>query len=407
MKIGMLVNNLNVSGGYQKLVVRLSEQLVNNGHEVIIYTLSINDQVCYPEIIKNLRVISIPFSYKRNNKLFNKINDLIFGKIIIISKIRKLAKLIKKDTELLIIHDEICLHSLNWIKKRNNIKIIWMLNNQLSDEFDNIYKIIINNFKKLKNIKDLAINLCLIPQILVNHISLKLSIRKVDKFAVYDSINQKLIKNKIGKEAYIVFAGADLNEYQKFFKKKFSKYKNKYTILSVGIFFPHRRYEDIIEAISILKNEKIKVNLIIVGRQDQHIEYSASIIKKVKELKLEEEIIFKQKVSNEEMIELYENSDIFCFVNNGFTWGISVFEAMAIGLPVIITNNIGAADLIKNEINGFIVTPCSPKEIATTIKKIINYKEIDTLINKAYEDIKNILSWKEFSKRIFNLIYEK
>ena len=63
MKIGMVVNNLEVSGGYQKLVLMLSFELRKMGHDVIIYTPVLNTKACYPELIKKENTLSIAFIF--------------------------------------------------------------------------------------------------------------------------------------------------------------------------------------------------------------------------------------------------------------------------------------------------------------------------------------------------------
>ena len=66
MKIGMIVNSLDVSGGYQKLVLRLTEELSSFGHEVFLYTLRVDKGKCYPEIINKMEIVSL--SRKRKDK---------------------------------------------------------------------------------------------------------------------------------------------------------------------------------------------------------------------------------------------------------------------------------------------------------------------------------------------------
>lgn len=60
-------------------------------------------------------------------------------------------------------------------------------------------------------------------------------------------------------------------------------------------------------------------------------------------------------VSRAELVRLYQDATIFCFpsVDDGF--GLVVLEAMAAGLPVIISEHVGAKDLVKEGIEGFVV----------------------------------------------------
>ncbi len=52
-------------------------------------------------------------------------------------------------------------------------------------------------------------------------------------------------------------------------------------------------------------------------------------------------------------------SDIFMMLSRFDTFGMTVLEAMAVSLPVIISSNVGAKDLIRERVNGFIAEDTS------------------------------------------------
>src|SRR5205085_2789472 len=95
MKIGMVVNNMEISGGYHKLVIRLAQQLERKGHEVITYTLSVDRKKCYPDDINTINIIELNEHEKKGS-----ISD----------QIAKLANKIAADLDVLIIHDQLSLN---------------------------------------------------------------------------------------------------------------------------------------------------------------------------------------------------------------------------------------------------------------------------------------------------------
>lgn len=402
MKIGIIVNNLNVSGGYQKLVLRLSEELERFGHKIIIYVLSVDKNACYPELINKQKIISLD-QLKKNNAPERSIKNIFFGRFSRILNYKKLATLIDDDLDGLIINDEESLNVLNFYSRQPDSKVVWMLNNQLSNNFDNLNKKVTAQFRNINSIKSIILNILTLPDIIIDHCYSQKKIMNVDEFAVYDKINKNLVEKKIKKAAKIVYAGADLDSFGKIFKKRNFSKRDEYTMLSVGVFFPHRRYEDLVYAIKILKERKINIKLIIVGLQTMSPIYSKSIKELAIKLNVKEDIKFIEKVRKTEPI--YENSDIFCFVNDGFTWGISVFEATASGIPVIITSNIGASDIIKNNESGWVVSPKNPLEIALAVENIINNpKKTKEICENAKRKTEDLLSWDKYAQRMLDLL---
>lgn len=61
-------------------------------------------------------------------------------------------------------------------------------------------------------------------------------------------------------------------------------------------------------------------------------------------------------------------------VEDGF--GLVALEAMACGLPVIVTSNCGAADVVNNSVNGFIAPPRDVKTMANQLKFLAENEEM-------------------------------
>ncbi|MBW4689572.1 MAG: glycosyltransferase family 4 protein [Komarekiella atlantica HA4396-MV6] len=68
-------------------------------------------------------------------------------------------------------------------------------------------------------------------------------------------------------------------------------------------------------------------------------------------------------------------------VEDGF--GLVVLEAMACGLPVIVTSHCGAADLVEDGVNGFIVPPRDEKAIAEKLSFLAANESIRIEMGKA------------------------
>lgn len=67
----------------------------------------------------------------------------------------------------------------------------------------------------------------------------------------------------------------------------------------------------------------------------------------------------------------YALADAFILPSHTEEWGLVVNEAMACGLPVIVSENVGsAADLVAHGENGFLFDPASPSELASHLETL-------------------------------------
>ena len=88
-------------------------------------------------------------------------------------------------------------------------------------------------------------------------------------------------------------------------------------------------------------------------------------------------VTFHSSKSGYDKLQILADADIFVFppkTPEGHPWVI--VEAMAAGLPIISTDQGAIAESVQNGINGFIVEPGNPEEIANKISLLISHPEI-------------------------------
>lgn len=405
MRIGMLVNNLSVSGGYQKCVLRVSENLERRGHNVFIYTLDLNRSSCYPDIIHNFNIVSISGCRGREKKKSKLLNYFDMRR-----KFKALANLMDTELDALIVHDEMSLNVLKFftVHTFKETRILWILHNQLSSIFTDLPTHFSKHFESTKTARIFVGKIVrVLPVILnvFNRYSLRRAVALVDVFAVYDSFNKELVEKFLKRPANVIYGGADIEDFSNIFPKRRYSKKSLYKIISTGVVFPHRRYEDLIEAVSILRDKGLNLSLTIIGLHKFSPEYASNLLNLVRRLNLENSVSFHEYASDGELRSIYRDSDIFAFVNDGFSWGISVVEAIASGLPVIITNNIGMADMIRHKHSGWIVNPRRPLEIALAVEEIVsNPKLVKAICENGRNEVFKKLSWQAYTERLVSLL---
>ncbi|PUE63609.1 glycosyltransferase family 4 protein [Arcobacter caeni] len=184
------------------------------------------------------------------------------------------------------------------------------------------------------------------------------------------------------------------------FKKEFNL-KDKFIVSSVGRVTQLKDYETFIKAILIVKKEIPNiVGLIVGGVRSDKENYLNSLKTLMKELDLENNIIFTGSQSKIEQI--YALSDVIISSSKKpESFGRAVAEAICMNKPVIATNHGGVKDIIIENVNGFFFEVGDDKSLANNILESINLEfngynyisnnfSLENMVNKTLEVYRNL-----------------
>jgi UDP-glucose:(heptosyl)LPS alpha-1,3-glucosyltransferase len=136
-------------------------------------------------------------------------------------------------------------------------------------------------------------------------------------------------------------------------------------LLFVGMNFEIKRLDLIIQAMSYFCKTYEKQNppkLLVVGKGR-----SAPYLRMARDLGVAGQVVFAGVTRQIE--KYYLAADIFAMPSVYDTFGMAVLEAMAAGLPVIISQTVGAKDLVQNGMNGFVLKdPPNAEDVAKKIR---------------------------------------
>ena len=98
--------------------------------------------------------------------------------------------------------------------------------------------------------------------------------------------------------------------------------------------------------------------------------------------------------------QAYRQADIFCLPSLEEGFGMAVLEAMASGLPVIVSDQVGAADLIEDGVNGFIVPVGDPDAISQRIERLATDAELRrSMGDAAAKTAAGLNGWDDYTAR--------
>jgi glycosyltransferase involved in cell wall biosynthesis len=359
MKIVQLLPELN-EGGVERGTMELSRELVKSGHESIVISAGGKLEA---EIIKDGGThITLDVCSKNPLTLFPRMIQL-----------RKIFKVLDPD----IIH----------VRSRVPAWLAYLANKKLHIPF-------VTTVHGFNSVSPYSAVMTKGDHVICVSSAIKTYIQKH-----YHTLDQKIT---------VVPRGIDLEKFNtKMLDKEFIRVftedhvlHDKFIVTSVGRITQLKDLETFISAIALLKeNHENIVGLIVGGVRKDKEDYFHSLENLVKELGIEENIIFTG--SQERVAEIYALSDIVVSSSKKpESFGRSVAEALALDTPVIATNHGGVLDIILEGKNGFFYPVGDSDSLAKNIDKS-SHLEFD-----GYHYISENFSLKQMVDKTLK-VYEK
>ena len=145
----------------------------------------------------------------------------------------------------------------------------------------------------------------------------------------------------------------------------------KFRLLYIGSINENKGCFDVIKCIGSHKEELGGKIVYHLAGNDETGKFSAVI----RQYGLESCVILHGWVDKEKKIDLLQNAD--CYIQPSYfeSFGLSILEAMAHGLPVITSPTGGIPDLVDDGITGLYVAPGDTDGIFSSIKTLMNAPE--------------------------------
>ncbi|MBI2339368.1 MAG: glycosyltransferase family 4 protein [Deltaproteobacteria bacterium] len=141
-------------------------------------------------------------------------------------------------------------------------------------------------------------------------------------------------------------------------------------LISTRSWLPHYGIPVLVEAFSLLRERLPKVRLILAGDGPLRDE----IRKQIKQLKLDGSIHSPGWIDEEELPVWYGASDFYISSSLRDGSSVSLLEAMACGLPVIVHREHGNLEWVRDGENGWLVDCASAKDICAAVLNAVSGK---------------------------------
>jgi L-malate glycosyltransferase len=224
------------------------------------------------------------------------------------------------------------------------------------------------------------------------YVFLRPIVRLVWKYAQYvisnsEGLKRLALKTKPDQTIGVIYNGVDTD----FFCPNEEKRNLKtFTILCASRLTKRKGFIYAIEAFSKISQKYKHIRMIIAGGDGNATE---ELKKYVEQLGLTKKITFFGEYDHGSLLKLQQSSNIFLFPSMNEGMSNSMLEAMASGLPVIMTPTGGAQELIEEGKNGFLVRFREAQDITEKLEILIQDKELCVKMGRESRRRAQVLSW--------------
>ncbi len=220
--------------------------------------------------------------------------------------------------------------------------------------------------------------------------------RRADKILAMSHYVLREVEKRVKiKNSDIMLYGVDSNKFYPPANKAFDQNPKK--IITISTVKARKGYHLSLAALAKVKKQYSNFKYYIIGYQGakRYVDY---LKKMARENNLEENVVFLQNVSEEELLRHYHEAYLYLMpsVNgkNHFEGFGSVYlEANACGLPVIGSRDCGTEDAIRDGYNGFLVVQKDIDELADRILRLLKNRHLAEQMGKNGRKFAEEMSW--------------
>ena len=160
----------------------------------------------------------------------------------------------------------------------------------------------------------------------------------------------------------------------------FGKEPNEVGLLYVGRVSKEKNLDVAVRAVSKLRSENLPVRLLFVG--------DGPYLKELR--RIAPDACYTGYLKGRELGTAYASSDVFIFPSTTDTFGNVVLEAQAAGLPCVVSDLGGPAELVAHGVDGFVTRSLDVEDFADAIRGLVTDHELRrTMGDKARQRVQD------------------
>jgi glycosyltransferase involved in cell wall biosynthesis len=197
-----------------------------------------------------------------------------------------------------------------------------------------------------------------------------------------------------GEKVFVNPLGVNLSDF-----RPGKKADGVFRIIQCGGILPRKGVQYLLQAFSELKLPQAELWFIGAGLENSSLQ---PIINQYRQ----ENIHFKGSMPQNQLYRYYQQGSVFVLASIADGFGMVVPQAMACGLPVIVTENVGAADIVTEGETGFLIpirdVDCLKQKLGFLYENPNSCREMG---QAALSSVKTGHTWDDYGDRLVNFLH--
>jgi len=166
---------------------------------------------------------------------------------------------------------------------------------------------------------------------------------------------------------------------QKFIPSPKGEIRPAVNILCVGRLVNTKGQHLLLCAAQVLEHSGRKLNVSFVGDGPE----KENLLAKMGQMNLKKSVKFLGGLNHDQVVKELQKTDIFVLPSFAEGIPVALMEAMAMEIPCVSSNITGVPELIRDQVDGYLITSSNVDELTEAIRKLIDDSELRKKIGKS------------------------
>jgi glycosyltransferase involved in cell wall biosynthesis len=399
VRVAILIAELLVEGGGERQAVHLAADLQELGHEAVIFTTASAPEGCYPSLRRRVRVV------ESGRHPLNRLPLPLSTRVRDLLDMRHLARAVGEGFDVLNPHAWPAQWAAVAASRRlpGAPPVVWMCNDYLWPErlfrgraWWDVRGRLRRCWRRWLRAYDDA------------------AVRDIARVVVLSRMAGAQVLKGYGVEPVVVRSGAAPHEMPAVspedterLRRELGLHGDAFLLLFLGILMPHRRLEDVLEALPPLIEQGRRIHFLVVGSRQRYRRYSRFLEERAEALGVGHHVTFTGAAPEASLPIYYNACDAFIFPNENQTWGLAVAEALASGRPVILSTGCGVSEVVTDGVDALLVPPRRPDLIALRLGSLMDDADLRRRLGEGGRRlVEGELSWRRYAEKMLTVFEE-